>query len=245
MSVPGFPDLGPAAEGKYDPNGAELQTFLNNLFTRVGSRLTETLTANYTAVINDLGKVFKVNGHTLNLRPASELTNGWWCYAKAPGIVAPQEGELINGQTSLTLTGSALITCNGDGFEAIEGAGGQPQKAGVGFTFDGAGSEIAVGIAGDYRVPFDCTIRKWTLLGDGAGDVQIDIWKADFANYPPTASNSICGGAPPALAGASKAEQSNLASWSVDLSEGDVLRFNIDICSGLTRVALILHLTRA
>lgn len=113
----------------------------------------------------------------------------------------------------------------------------------IGLVVDGGGSVIQPGIKGDVRIPWDAIITKWTLLADVSGSIVIDIWKDTLANYPPTNAGSITASAPPTLSAEVAAEDSTLTGWTTSISAGDVLRFNVDSASTVTRVTLIIEVT--
>lgn len=107
-------------------------------------------------------------------------------------------------------------------------------------VFDGVGSELVTGVWGDVPIHFDGVITRWRLLALEAGDLQIDIWKTDYAGFPPTVADTITGTDQPLLGGAAKNESTALTGWTVDVSNGDTLRFNIDSVSGITKATLTL-----
>jgi hypothetical protein len=109
-------------------------------------------------------------------------------------------------------------------------------------VIDGIGSEITPGVKGEIAIHFDCQITGWSLLADQAGDIVIDIWKTDYAGYPPTIADTITAGDQPTLSGADKAEDATLSGWTVDVNAGDTFRFNVDSVSTVTRVVLNLKL---
>ena len=98
----------------------------------------------------------------------------------------------------------------------------------------------------DIVVPFACTITKASLLGAAAttGSIVIDIWKDTYANFPPTDADSITASAPPTITTAVKSEDATLTGWTKALAAGDVLRFNVDSVTDITRVTLVLDITR-
>jgi len=96
----------------------------------------------------------------------------------------------------------------------------------------------------DVVVPFDCTITDVTLLADVSGDIVVDIWYDTYANYPPTDADTITASAVPTLSTAIKSVDSTLTGWTTALTEGDVLRFNIDSAATVARVLLSLGVTR-
>jgi hypothetical protein len=114
-------------------------------------------------------------------------------------------------------------------------------------VIDGAGSVITTGVKGFISVPFACTIKKWRLLSTDAaataGDIKIDVWKDTYANYPPDNTDSITNGNEPAIpASGNAAESAALGGWlSVAISAGDILGFNVDSCTTITRASLTLE----
>lgn len=117
-------------------------------------------------------------------------------------------------------------------------------KAALVMVVDAGDSVIAIGPSHSYEVPFPGTITGWTLLANGTGSIELDIWKSTYASYPPTVAGSIVGGNYPALVGGSKNQDSVLSAWNKTLAEGDVLRLNVRSCSGITKVTLTLHVQR-
>lgn len=112
---------------------------------------------------------------------------------------------------------------------------------------DGFGTVITTGIKGFLSLPVAGTWKKWRLLSiDGAGpatagDIVVDIWKDTYANYPPTVADTITAAAKPTLSAANKNEDSTLAGWTTSFSAGDILGFNVDSVSTVTRVSLTLE----
>ena len=113
------------------------------------------------------------------------------------------------------------------------------------FIIDGGGAAITAGIKGDLVVPFACSIIDATLLADQTGSIVIDIWKDTYANFPPTVADTITASAKPTLSGASKSHDATLTGWTTSISAGDVLRFNVDSASTVTRVTVALKLVPA
>ena len=115
----------------------------------------------------------------------------------------------------------------------------------LGYAIDGGGAVIATGVAGSgVQAPFACTIDSVTLLADVSGSIVIDIWKDTYANYPPTVADSICASAKPTLSSAIKSEDTTLTGWTKTVAAGDVLYFNVDSCSTITKASLILKATK-
>lgn len=108
------------------------------------------------------------------------------------------------------------------------------------FPIEGGGAVIATGIKGDLPLDFSGTILGWRLYSDVAGSIQIDLWKASDANYPPTVANTITAAAKPTLASASKNRSSTLTGWTTSFNADDILRVNVDSATTVTRVTLAL-----
>ncbi|OQB40345.1 MAG: hypothetical protein BWY06_01234 [Candidatus Latescibacteria bacterium ADurb.Bin168] len=121
------------------------------------------------------------------------------------------------------------------------------QRSTLNFIIDGGGSKITSGEKGHLVVDFACTIEAWTLLADQSGAIKIDIWKDSYSNFPPTDSDSICNGHEPEIsASGSKAQDTDLSDWgSVSINAGDILAFNVDSCTSITRCTVALKVKRA
>ena len=107
-------------------------------------------------------------------------------------------------------------------------------------VISGGGVAITTGIKGDIEVPFDCRITKVTLLADQAGSIVVDIGADDYASYPPTVADTITASAKPTIAAATKSQDDTLTGWTTSLTAGDILRFNVDSASTVTRVTVLL-----
>lgn len=128
------------------------------------------------------------------------------------------------------------------------GATGPSQTLGIEVVIDGQGSVIATGLGPWIEVPFACTITESTLLADQTGSVVVNVWRTTYASYAPgthpVAGDKITGSAPPTITADVKAQDSTLTGWTLSLSAGDILAFNVDSCSGITKVTLSLRITR-
>lgn len=114
----------------------------------------------------------------------------------------------------------------------------------IGITIDGAGAEIVDGLKGFVRVPFACTITGVYLMADQSGSIVVDVWKEPFADYPPADGNSITASAPPTLSTAASGSDTTLTGWTKTVAAGDVIGFNVDSCTTITRLTLQLTVTK-
>jgi hypothetical protein len=113
------------------------------------------------------------------------------------------------------------------------------------FIVDGGGAEISTGVKGDVQIPFACTITSVTLLADQSGSIAVDIWKDTYGNFPPTDADSITASAVPTITTATKSTDSTLTGWTKTITAGDILRFNVDNVTTITRFTLSLGYTRS
>lgn len=148
---------------------------------------------------------------------------------------------IVKGGSNLSADRTLTIT-TGDSDQTLVITSNNHKKV-VGLVIDGGGSTITTGVKGYIRVPWACTITKATLLADIAGSIVIDIWKDTFANHPPTIADTITASAKPTLNSVIAAEDSTLSGWTTSISAGDVLGFNVDSATTVTRVILELEVS--
>lgn len=162
--------------------------------------------------------------------------------------------DLINSTVSFSNNEDIFIAISADsgtsGTSGVNGATGATGGSGpgsVGMTIDGGGSVITTGLKGYISVPYNGTITGWVLLAGGTGSIAIDVWKTSFAGAPPTVANSITGTGEPTLSSAQKAQNLDVStSWSdTSVSVGDVIGFNVDSVSTITRVNLDIKITKS
>lgn len=106
------------------------------------------------------------------------------------------------------------------------------------YIIDGGGSAITTGVKGFLEIPFDFTITGWTLLADASGSIVIDVWKDTYANFPPVVGDTIAGSEKPTLSSVQKNQDLSLSTWTTAITAGDILAFNVDSATTVTRVTL-------
>lgn len=116
--------------------------------------------------------------------------------------------------------------------------------ASINFLIDGGGVALTTGLKGFLEVPFNCTINRATLLADQSGSVVVNVWKDTYANFPPVVGDKITASAPPTITTATKSQDSTLTGWTTTISAGDILAFNVDSVTSITRVTLSLKVTK-
>jgi hypothetical protein len=148
-----------------------------------------------------------------------------------------RRGAAAPERVALGTNGQKLAS---DGTDAVW----EDDLAAIEFIIDGGGSAITTGQKGHLEIPFACTITRVTLLADQSGSIVIDIWKDTYANFPPTDANSITASAPPTISSAQKSQDSTLTGWTTAITAGDILAFNVDSITTVTRVTLALKVTK-
>lgn len=111
------------------------------------------------------------------------------------------------------------------------------------FIIDGGGSVITTGVKGNVVLDADYTFNGWTIVSDLSGSIVVDVRRSTFGSFPSTnvdAGTTIVTGALPTLTTARIAE--NLAITTVDLSARDILEFEVNSATTITRVTVALRL---
>jgi hypothetical protein len=114
----------------------------------------------------------------------------------------------------------------------------------LGITVSGSGSAITTGVKGVLEVPYACTIKQATVLALNSGAIVFDVWKTNYANYPPVIGGTITASAKPTItATGNKAQDATLTGWTTALAAGDILLFNVDSCTSITNASLFLKVS--
>lgn len=141
------------------------------------------------------------------------------------------------------LAGSGITFDDSVAGERTIEAGAAASTRSIGLSLDGGGSAISAGVKADVYVPFSGTITAVTMLADQSGSIVVDIWKKAYASFPPTVADTITASAKPTITTAIKSQDTTLTSWTTSVSAGDVLRFNVDSATTITKLALSLTVT--
>lgn len=108
-------------------------------------------------------------------------------------------------------------------------------------TIDNGGVAITTGVKADVKMDMPCSITEWTVLSDVSGSIVIDVWKDTYANFPPTVGDTMVGGGNKPTISASIKGQAAPSGWTtVAIAAGEILRFNVDSVSTITRATIIL-----
>ena len=116
----------------------------------------------------------------------------------------------------------------------------------INFVVDAGSAPMSSGIKGDMTLDVTGKIISWTLIADQEGQVQFDIGKSDYANFPNF--SSICGNERPQLGDITTGAEgrinrnTTISSWSPTLNSGDILQFEIVYALNIQRCVVSLKL---
>lgn len=152
----------------------------------------------------------------------------------------------INSVTGWTVNGDLTVTGNTSvqSFSATTYYGLPVQYGSFGIVVDGSGSVITSGNKGYLTLPYSGTIISWRMMADTTGSTSVDVWKTNFAGFPPTSGDSITGGNYPNLTSQQINDSSSLSGWTTTFSSGDIIAFNVLSASTVTRINLTINLTK-
>jgi hypothetical protein len=81
------------------------------------------------------------------------------------------------------------------------------------------------------------------MIADQSGNCVIDVWKTSSGNIP-LFSDTITGTEKPTLSSQQINSDLTLTSWTTGVNAGDVIAFNVDSVSTITRVNLSIYITK-
>jgi len=116
----------------------------------------------------------------------------------------------------------------------------------INFVVDAGSAPMSSGIKGDMTLDVTGKIESWTIISDQEGQIQFDIGKVDFANFPNF--SSICGSERPTLGNISSGTKerihrnTTISTWNTALNAGDILQFEIVYALNIQRCVVSLKL---
>ena len=113
------------------------------------------------------------------------------------------------------------------------------RTAAITYVIDGGGSVPTTGNKGQISIPVACTVTGWVITADASGSAVVDVLRSTYAGFPTT--SSIAGSDKPTLSSAQKNEDLTLTGWgSTALAAGDIVQFNLNSASTVTRLNISL-----
>jgi hypothetical protein len=114
----------------------------------------------------------------------------------------------------------------------------------ISFTVDGGGLIVATNKSFWVRVPWSGTILAATLITDVSSSTGLDIWKTNYAQYPPLVANTIVASALPTMTASVKYQDTTLTGWQKSFASNDVFKFIIYSNSAATQITLNLDVRK-
>lgn len=157
-------------------------------------------------------------------------------------------GDLDMNGKRITGLNAAVATNEPVTLSQLEGVLGltlnAPFTTAVEYVVDGAGTALTTGDKGCLRIPFACTINDVMLIADTSGSIVMNIHKVAYASYTAGFTGSICASAKPTITSTVKSLDTTLTGWTTAVAVNDILRFNIDSVSTITRILIALKVTK-
>lgn len=116
------------------------------------------------------------------------------------------------------------------------------KTAAIIYVIDGGGSAITTGSKGFLSVPAGYTITGWTLVADQSGSAVVDVKKSTYAGFPTT--STITGADKPTLSAVQNNQNLSVTLWTTAITAGDILEFNVDSATTVTRLTLTIVATK-
>lgn len=245
-----------------DSNVAAPEDVVNDALNALDSKITAVVVCAFGSNTLALTKDQQALGSILHLTVGSPGPSGAVTLNLAAGIsvgnftVVNDSGQdatiQLSGQSLaapvVTAGSVAVLNCDGSNVRA-PGAVSGSSTADISFLIDGGGSAIATGMKGYIEVPFACTIQRATLLADQSGSIVVDIFKCTYSQFDagsthPVSGDKITASAPPTISSATKAQDSTLTGWTKTINAGDILAFNVNSITTVTRVTLSLKVSK-
>jgi hypothetical protein len=145
--------------------------------------------------------------------------------------------------TGVTFSGNTMVFDRTDTLNAYSLDLSTKLRGSFGLTVDGAGSVITTGQKGYAIIPYDGTITGWSVISDQIGNCVLDVWKTSGGTIP-TLLDTITGTEKPTLSSQQINSNLSLTSWTTSVTLGDVVSFNVDSASTITRVNLSIYITK-
>lgn len=166
---------------------------------------------------NEIVTVTAVSGLTFTISRATEAYAG----------IQSASSHSANAVVTQVLTAGALQSHTIQTFSVV---------------LDGGGVALTTGVKADIVIDFLCTITQVELLADQSGSIVVDIGKANYSTWPTV--TSICSSTKPTLSSAQKMQNTTLSGWTTTVNAGDILEFNINSVTTITRCVVAVKVIR-
>ena len=150
-------------------------------------------------------------------------------------ILSPGVGYTVSGSQITFATPPAA----GAPFFTIALANTADLTRTINYVVDNGSVAMTTGKKGYLTIDVTGVIQSYILISSEIGNLELDIKKSTFANFPNTLS--ICGGNFPTLSGTNKSTDVDLSGWTKTLNAGDILEYEvINTSTAITRFSIAL-----
>ena len=196
--------------------------------------------------------LFDTSGNTISITGLTDIYTTGGTYSSSDGELSLTRNDgttytingFFTGYTNLVETLTTGTGLSGDTTTGNVTIVNTIRNGSFGITIDGGGSAITTGVKGYITIPYNCTITGWDIFSDVSGSIVVDVWKDTYANFPPTVADTIAGSEKPTLSSQVKNQDNSLSTWTTSVSSGDIIAFNVDSASTLTRVNLTIKVLK-
>jgi len=113
------------------------------------------------------------------------------------------------------------------------------------YVIDSGSFVMSPGPKGNMTIDVTGTIDSWTVVSDTEGNLELDIKKCTYNNFPNF--TSIVGSEPPRLGILNQSTQrknkdENLTTWQSQVNAGDIFQFEVVYAVNITRFVVSLKL---
>ena len=113
------------------------------------------------------------------------------------------------------------------------------------YVIDSGSFPMGNGPKGTMTVDVTGIIESWTILADSEGNIEVDIEKCSFSDFPNF--QSICGTERPTLgiinnSTARKNKDDSLSTWNTTVNAGDIFQFKVNYSINISRCMVSLKL---
>ena len=133
----------------------------------------------------------------------------------------------------------------GDTFFAIAYATTADLTRTLNYVIDSGSFPMANGVKGNMTIDVTGEIESWTVISDTEGNLEVDIQKCTFEDFPNF--TSICGTERPTLGVLNNSVQrknkdDSLSTWNTTVNAGDVFQFEVIYSINISRFVVSLKL---
>jgi hypothetical protein len=113
------------------------------------------------------------------------------------------------------------------------------------YVIDSGSFPLSNGVKGNMTIDVTGTVESWTIISDTEGNLEVDIQKCTFDDFPNF--TSICGTERPTLGVLNNSVQrknkdENLSTWNTTVTAGDIFQFEVIYSINIARFVVSLKL---